>query len=414
GTIYLFQPLGEGRRAQVSKITRPDGTELLFEYGAGPALRSVTSSRGYALLLEGGSLISKACILNLSIVARPADNACPADAQATAAYTYSSATGTTRLASFTDPGGAVWSFTYDNSSGAIVMGFVKPIPPGQPGHSEPWLTNSLGTAFDVDSRPYEIVWVQDFADGQRYTYGFFTPPLVNTIAGGSFTNILGQRTTLTYDFPYLPGSGPGDACQSPPCNNDQPISNESPGYTRQHTSGPAWITDPLERTTILDYCDPVAMAGLTYPPFVNKCYVGPLYSFTDPGGIQTFLKYDFSQNIVEARRRAKPVNGQPSPLSDIVASASYACASLNLKTCAKPEWTRDANGNRTDYTYAPEHGGVLTETGPAPTPNAPRPQKRFTYAQRHAWISNGSGGYVQAATAVWLLTQESFCRTSAA
>src|SRR6185295_16939599 len=34
--------------------------------------------------------------------------------------------------------------------------------------------------------------------------------------------------------------------------------------------------------------------------------------------------------------------------------------------------------------------------------------------QRYAWISNGSGGYVQAATPVWVRTATSICRTSAA
>jgi YD repeat-containing protein len=45
--------------------------------------------------------------------------------------------------------------------------------------------------------------------------------------------------------------------------------------------------------------------------------------------------------------------------------------------------------------------------------NGIRPQTRYSYTQRYAWISNGSGGYVQAATPVWLLTAESSCRTSA-
>jgi RHS repeat-associated protein len=411
GTTFVFRAMGVGdcqgprRCAYVSKITQPDGTELLFDYGAGPVLRSITSSRGYALLLEGGSLVSKACVLNLSVVAKPADNACPANAQATATYTYSSATGTTRLASFTDPAQQTWDFTYDSSSGPVVMRFVKP------GQSTPWLSNRLGGAFDVDGFPYETTEVQDFADGQRYTYGFGGPPANGgnpTIAGGTFTNILNHTTSLAYDYPYIPGSGPGDACQQPPCSLDPPIGGENPVYARQHTSGPVQITDPLDRTTILDYCDPVAWAGLPAPTYANRCYVGPIESFTDPGGIQTFLKYDGYHNITEVRRRAKPVNGQPSSLPDIVTTTVYAC----FKSCAKPTSTTDANGNVTDYTYSPDHDGMLTETGPAV--NGVRPQTRYTYAQRHAWIKNGSGGYSQAATPIWLLSQTSSCRTGAA
>ena len=74
----------------------------------------------------------------------------------------------------------------------------------------------------------------------------------------------------------------------------------------------------------------------------------------------------------------------------------------------------DAMGNTTNYTYAPEHGGLLTETRPAPIPGGVRPQTRHIYAQRRAWISNGAGGWTQAAAPVWLRTATSTCRTGAA
>lgn len=158
------------------------------------------------------------------------------------------------------------------------------------------------------------------------------------------------------------------------------------------------------------------MAGLTTPPFSNKCYVGQLYSFTDPGNVQTFLKYDGFGNVIEARRRAKPVNGQPSSEPDIVTYANYPCTGLNLKTCAKPEWTKDANGNVTTYTYSPDHGGILRKTGPAVQTRQPgggfasvTPQTRYSYALRDGWTPNGVGGYAQ----IWVLTQESFCRVGA-
>ena len=60
------------------------------------------------------------------------------------------------------------------------------------------------------------------------------------------------------------------------------------------------------------------------------------------------------------------------------------------------------------------HGELLSETLPAAAAGQPRPQTRHSYAQRHAWISNGAGGYVQAATPIWVRTETSSCRTSAA
>ena len=79
-------------------------------------------------------------------------------------------------------------------------------------------------------------------------------------------------------------------------------------------------------------------------------------------------------------------------------------------TQTKPIWRKDALGNQTDYTYDAAHGGLLTETGPAV--NSIRPQKRYSYIQRYAWIKSGAS-WVQVATPIWVLTSESSCKTSA-
>ncbi|MEG3148221.1 hypothetical protein U1839_26535 [Sphingomonas sp. RT2P30] len=114
-------------------------------------------------------------------------------------------------------------------------------------------------------------------------------------------------------------------------------------------------------------------------------------------------------NRAEMRVFAKPGSGVP----DIVTTANYTTTCANLLTCNKPTWTRDAKNNQTDYTYSPDHGGVLTQTGPADA-NGVRPQTRYGYVQRYAWILNSSGGYVHAASPIWLPDSESFCRASAA
>ena len=50
-------------------------------------LRSIVSNRGYAMLLEyAGALVTRACVLNLAVTAKPANNVCPANAPATANY----------------------------------------------------------------------------------------------------------------------------------------------------------------------------------------------------------------------------------------------------------------------------------------------------------------------------------------
>ena len=129
---------------------------------------------------------------------------------------------------------------------------------------------------------------------------------------------------------------------------------------------------------------------------------------TSPQGIDTYVSRDERNNVTAVDRTPAPGSGQPTIR---LYSASYPADCMNLRTCNRPASTTDANNNVTDYTYAPDHGGVLTETGPAV--NGVRPQKRYEYAQRVAWTSNGSGGYVAGAP-IWLLTRTRMCRTTAA
>jgi YD repeat-containing protein len=102
-----------------------------------------------------------------------------------------------------------------------------------------------------------------------------------------------------------------------------------------------------------------------------------------------------------------------SSLAQVNLYANYDSTCANPVTCNKPHWTKDGNLNQTDYTYDPTHGGVLTATLPADT-NGIRPQTRYTYAQRYAWVLNSSGAYVHSAAPIWVLATESVCRTSAA
>jgi YD repeat-containing protein len=78
--------------------------------------------------------------------------------------------------------------------------------------------------------------------------------------------------------------------------------------------------------------------------------------------------------------------------------------------CNKPNWILDPNGNETDYTYDPTHGGIITETLPADSSGV-RPQKRYSYVQRYAWTKNASGGYSPSASPIWKLSSMSLCVT---
>jgi YD repeat-containing protein len=102
-----------------------------------------------------------------------------------------------------------------------------------------------------------------------------------------------------------------------------------------------------------------------------------------------------------------------SALAQVTLSSNYDATCTIPVKCNKPNWIKDGLGNETDYTYDPTHGGVLTKTLPADS-NGIRPQTRYTYSQRYAWVLNSSGVYVQSAAPIWVLSTESFCRASAA
>ena len=49
-----------------------------------------------------------------------------------------------------------------------------------------------------------------------------------------------------------------------------------------------------------------------------------------------------------------------------------------------------------------------------PDDHGVRPQIRYYYEQRSPWLKSSNGGYVASGTPIWVLTQEEYCRTSAA
>jgi hypothetical protein len=126
---------------------------------------------------------------------------------------------------------------------------------------------------------------------------------------------------------------------------------------------------------------------------------------SDPEGIRTDFKYDSRLNAIEAKRYPKPSVLDPdgSAPAPIVTSAVYDTVRMS-KSANKPLSMTDARGNVTSFTYAPEHGGVLTETGPAV--NGVTPQKRYFYGQRYARTPADIAG-----PPVWLLHNISTCRT---
>lgn len=167
---------------------------------------------------------------------------------------------------------------------------------------------------------------------------------------------------------------------------------DSTGRTRTTTTSPTQyvvLTDKnaLNQTT-------------TFTPDAN----GRVTEVTFPEGNKVQHVYDGRGNITQRKQIAKVGSG----FADIIETANFDATCTNLKKCNKPNYTVDARGKQTDYTYDATHGGVLTVTRPADAAGI-RPQTRYTYSTRQAYFKNGAGSIVASGQSVYKLTGVSEC-----
>jgi RHS repeat-associated protein len=353
GSVYVYRWLGGGI-ASLQSVAYPDGTKLDYTYSP---KKMIISNRGYALLWES---VNKICVINMAEhVVTSATSTCPAGVQSVT-YTY-----TVNLSGVTNALGQTTSYEY---VGANHLGCIK-----DPGQSTCRITN---------------------------VYNVCPPPNSSTPANRLLDQVISQVT------------GTGEAYTYSYSNYGGYICNDYTGY-----GGEATMVSPGSATTHVYVNGAGAVGGITDPLGRNTSFSqwdGTVYDyeFTMPSGEQyqeqnnRSVTRDDRGNVTASYVVAKPGSG----LANIVMTASYPVTCSNRKTCNKPDYVIDARGNRTDFTYDPNHGGVLTATQPA-APNGIRPQKRYSYTQLYAWIKNSSGAFIQAATPVWMLTGTSECMT---
>lgn len=140
-------------------------------------------------------------------------------------------------------------------------------------------------------------------------------------------------------------------------------------------------------------------------PYVNLTDGPDIRYIVYPEGDRLDYNYDTRGNVTSVRRSPKTNMG-----SSTTWRAIYPTSCVNPVTCNKPTAIIDAKGGQTDYTYDTQHGGVLTETGPA-VEGRPRSQRRYTYQQRQPRYQSADGSVV-AGPAIWRLAYVSECRTS--
>jgi RHS repeat-associated protein len=144
------------------------------------------------------------------------------------------------------------------------------------------------------------------------------------------------------------------------------------GYTDNGTTRTTTVTDPLGHVTNfvfdMSLSRPITITDATGRTTTQQYdAAGRLTRTTAPEGNYTQYTYDDRNNITETRNVAKPGAG----IADVVTSASYDTsigyyhACTYAAKCNRPNWTRDAKGNQTDYTYDNTTGNVTSVTAPA-------------------------------------------------
>lgn len=152
-----------------------------------------------------------------------------------------------------------------------------------------------------------------------------------------------------------------------------------------------YFSDPLGRVTQVGFSDNI-----------NEYDRNEIISW--PGLGKTRILRDNRANVTSVARYEKA-----SDVNYIMDTFSYPGDCSNPVVCNRPS-TTVISGVTTTYSYAPEHGGMLTEVGT--TVNGAAPAKRFYYLQRSAWIKNSGGGYSQVPNPMWMLVEMRSCRTT--
>jgi RHS repeat-associated protein len=362
-TTIRFRPSADGTNAWAEEIRRPDGLTHWLSYDSS-GLRRVSNNLGYQIILEyfaspNLGKVSKVCAFNAAFTTPPTAHTCPVAAM-NVRYTYSG----NRVASFTNAIGGVSTTTnnYVNGTTAFQESFFKP------GMSTAWLTNY----YDSYTSPL-FVKRQVFGDGKTIDYAFDWVGRGEILTGSVFLGLGWTENAV--------------ATTSVQWSTYQLSSDHVPAVS----SGPSRIVDPLGRANDVEY---------------DGTFSKILW-MRQPNGLKT--KYSYNGKVVSQTERTPPAGSTDAPIV-----VGYTYDATNPVNRNKPVTRMDGRGNVTNYTYDPIHGGLLTETFPAPSPGAVRPQKRYAWSQHYAWYRNSAGALIQAPTPVWVMDSISECRMTAA
>jgi hypothetical protein len=427
GAVYTFyahpainQSGTPGLQQVLQNVVYADGSRIDYSYNASAAPKIVKSNRGYALVFDydANGNVSTVCGVNLAQSYADTSSTC-ASSTLKVGYSYDSVG--RNLTAMTDPLGRIVSFSYTTIQNSTQWYLLSCISLANSGTCE--IANTYGPASGALNNDYDQVLTQTTATG------------------------------ALWQFSNIPQPDP----------QDQPVVTGQPRYSRAQMIDPTGAKYGLkfDRGHLVERDGPDGTMEYRYDYLGYWCCGGPTptyYAYFDvnpdlayysTGIDRIYTAHDSRNNITQSVHWPAGTNnpastGDPTQDSCCITSgpvtapagsvintqtflsdAGFTTASANVfvvgcgagvsdaNLCDKPMSRTDANGNETDFTYASASGLLLTETGPADG-NGVRPQTRYTYAQRYAWVAAAGGGYTQGVSPIWLLTQKSSCRTGAA
>ncbi len=367
--VNAFPPLPQRRNQRIARVDYANGHTLTYTYNGSGQLTQIASNQGYSLVFRYATngYVSQACGFNLAVA--PANATC-SGAPLSVSYAYAAVTWP-NLIGVVDAAGQTWGYDYANQSSVSQLTCVR-----QVNSSSCLITNTYGSGIGIRPR-----WVmqQTMADNSVWTYNFYEP------FGG--------------DDPQLPGEAPPESEGSYTSPDGLTVYAEFGGGLLNSITN-HWVENGVDQYRRSAFTwNGIELASLAHPEGNALSYARDIRGNIT---LETWAPKPSSSTAAVSRTITYPDGNQGN------------CTTVTQIICNRPIERTDYRGATTNYAYDPVHGGLLRETGPAPVINGARPETRHEYAQRYAWVSNGAGGYVQAATPVWVRTATSTCANSAA
>lgn len=316
-----------------------------------------------------------------------------------------------RPSSINDSNGYQIKLTYNNTSPSYsswadsarpiqVMGINNAVDYCSPtltcsGFTQSWPTSTLNfgnTTSVTDARGNVTTYVYSLYLQSITPPGYSSPSVTyGSTATAQTVTSAGQTWTYT-----LSTGSPASVTIASPTGATKTIVRAASTFNR-----PASITDGLGHTTNYLYD---GQGRLTYlvPP------EGTISGGVPTAGYTQFT-YDGRGNLTQTTKVSKT----PGSPANVVTTANYDPTCANAVKCNQPNWTRDANGNETDYSYDPTSGLLTKVTQPAPTAGAIQPVITYSYTSLQGYYKNSAGSIVASGMPVNKVTGISTCRSTA-